>query len=277
MTRRIGGFLASLAVAVALVAGGPAAQADVPAQLDANHYWSWTLPDPIYVPDQILVWDQFIREPSPLFELRLERLLNPATKRHDAWVYPIVDSTLHLTWYDVQPKYPVEQEVVIYDQFYPDGFTSVVGDLAFMLVPASKDTLVSPPPPPAPGEATHYLCYRFMVPPPGIPVGLEDQFRRTPGVPVGEGKFLCVPCWKRHLELEYPPRDRHTHYVVYEVSDPYPLFHFPMVWDQFLLGQWPVYQTPSEWLFVPAVKIPTSVGEKGRTESSWGALKQIYR
>jgi hypothetical protein len=61
------------------------------------------------------------------------------------------------------------------------------------------------------------------------------------------------------------------------VTDPYPFFRFPIIWDQFLLGQQPVYQTPSEWLFVPAAKVHTSVGEKEREEGTWGAIKQIYR
>jgi hypothetical protein len=264
-------FLTAAALCLFL---GPAAHAQGPMVPDSTHYWTWSLVDPIFIPDQPEARDQFIQQYRILFNLRLHRLLNPVTKYHASGVAtPIRDSTLHYTWYEVQPPFPANQTVEIHDQFYPNGFTTRVDTLGFMLVPARKDTLQPPQQPtPPPGAANHYLCWRIEAPSPNTYVGLEDQFRRDPQVFVYEAEWLCNPCWKRHLGVEYPPRDE-THLILYRIVDPYQN-KFPYLHDQFVNGRFLVHQTEREYLLVPATKKEVITPTQ---QSSWGRLKALYR
>ena len=261
-------FLGCLAAALCLALTGPVAYGQ--AVPDSTHYWTWSLVDPIFIPDFVEAYDQFFPNFRPLQNLQLRRLLNPVVKFHGPVPTPIEDPNLHHTWYDVRPPYLVDQQVRIFDQFYPNGFVTRVDTLAFMLVPALKDT-VQPPSQPIP-PANHYLCYRIAIPSPGVSVGLQDQFRADPNVFVYSAEYLCAPCWKRHNGVVYPPRDE-THLVFYEVNDPFPQ-RFPYIRDQFINGRFLVRQELKEYLVVPARKEHISTDSKN---SSWGRLKSIYR
>jgi hypothetical protein len=265
--------LGSLAAALCLALTGPAAFAGDPIEPDSTHYWTWTIEQPLAITAIVQVRDQFTQTFRPLDFLVQRRLLNPAIKRHNNQLYVPGDTTLHLTWWDVRPTYRVNEPILFYDQFYPTGAPTVVDTLAFMLVPASKTRPGVPPlPPPPPGAATHYLCYRILAPPPNVTVTLADQFR-TAEVTVLEARYFCAPCFKQHGAATYPPADDRTHLVLYRVVNPFTIFPV-LLWDQFAQRQTFVFQTPDEYLVVPALKehIPTPT-----RQSSWGRLKSLYR
>jgi hypothetical protein len=261
------------AVLVFLLSAAHSASAQQPAVPDSTHYWSWSLQGPYPIPDQVMFHDQFFPGYMPLQNLFLRRVLNPVIKYRGTEVTPVPNPMLHYTWYDVQPHYPVNQRVVLFDQFYPGGYAVNVDSLAFLLSPASKDPHQPPPPPPPPGAANHYACYHITPQPiANAVVGLKDEFRFDPQVPIYEADFLCTPCWKLHNSVQWPTHDDITHLVLYRVIDPFPTVNAFVV-DQFVNLPFPLMQTDTEYLAVPAVKQLVT----GTKSGTWGKLKMLYR
>jgi hypothetical protein len=262
-----------LAAAFLLMFAGSVAHSQVGVPIDTTHYWTWTVGPriPNQTPGPVQVRDQFLPG-VPIQVDTLSRLLNPVFKFHEGRVHGVRNPELHYTWWDVRPPYRPNQTVVYYDQFYPQGAVVNVDTLAFLLTPASK-RLQQPVPPPPQGE-NHYLCYRIFGPSPNVPVGLQDQFR-TGTVDVQRAEYLCAPCEKQHGPVIYPPRDS-THLIFYWVQNPHPVRDV-FLNDQFLVNftpPVPVFQTPFEYLVVPARKTHISTPTK---RSTWGRMKSLHR
>jgi hypothetical protein len=260
-----------LAAALFIVLTGSIAHSQPATPIDSlSHWWTWsmTTPYPNPSPLPVQVRDQFFG--GPILVDTLERLLNPVYKIHGTQTFPPRNPELHYTWWRVRPPVRVDQTVVYYDQFFPQGQTVTVDTLAFLLTPASK-RLQPPVPPPPPGE-NHYLCYRIFGIRPSATVGLQDQFRATQA-PVLYPNYLCAPCYKQHGTAQYPPRDS-THLIFYEVNNPFPP-RLPYIDDQFLEPHAiEVFQRPIEFLVTPARKQHISTPTK---TSTWGRMKTLYR
>ena len=227
-----------------------------------THYWTYRLIEPLAIPSPILASDQFFRTPVTLQVDTLSRLVNWVRKNSS----PVRDTNLHFTWWNVQPKLPVNKNVVIRNQF--GQFPTVVENLEFLLAPALKNVPTAPFLP-----LSHYLCYRAHGPgPSGDAFLLVDEWRRDV-LPVLDLQYVCAPCLKIHGGNQFPPVDTLTHFAVYEVQPQSEVF-VPLVRDQFITQQFPVHQAAPEYLFVPTIKYdaPTST-----RQSTWGRLKVLYR
>ena len=239
------------------------AQSD-PTGVDSTHYWTYHLIDPVYYPQPIEAKDQFLTNYVPLQTDSLTRLVNWVIKNNST----VRDTFLHYTWWNLQPKLPVNQFVKVTNQF---GSANVnVYQLEFLLTPAWKNYQS-----PIPGgpTANHYLCYRANgFPPPTQPYSLRDEWRND-YQPIGPLEFLCVPCWKEHLAQVYAPVDTVTHLALYRII-PYSDVFYPFIQDQFVHAQRPVQQYPFEYLMVPSLKSPIPTDTR---KSTWGKLKAIYR
>lgn len=269
--------LAALAVAASSVRDAHAQSGDV----DPTHYWSWTVQTADWSNALSEFRDPFLPEYLPLIVYKLHKAWSPVVKVHGSEQTPITDPALSYTWWSFAnvPEFG-DETVTIYDQFNPGGALITADSLAFVMVPARMDSTPAFGPPPGPGEANHYLCYRAQGPVAGETVGVSDRFRSDPTVPLSDARYLCAPCWKKHDGVEYAPRDS-TWLVLYRMTSPSPARN---VWmrDQFTQGSHPymVTQSLDEYLAVPAraERSRTSVDEleSGRT-ASWGSVKSLYR
>lgn len=239
------------------------ARAQDPANpINPTHYWTYQIENPVQATASIRVSDQFFRQPVPLTVVNRIKLLNWVHKNNSA----VPDTFLHYTWWDVQPKLPMERLARVANQF---GSANVrIHNVEFLLTPALKNISTNQPP-----LANHYLCYRadgFPAPPASF--DFQDEWRRDFQHPQ-DMQFLCAPCMKEHNGVVYAPIDTVTHYAVYPIT-PNSEFFSPYLLDQFVVSQHFVHQVPIEWLFVPSTKveIPTPAAP-----TTWGRIKGTYR
>ncbi len=250
-----------LAGCMLLVAVSALAQANPP-QVDPTHYWTYRLLDPILKPSPVFVQDQFFRAGVPLQVDSLDRLVNWVHKNNSA----VRDTFLHYTWWNVQPKLPVNRRAIVTNQF--GTATIQVTNVEFMLVPAWKNQ-----PQPVFPFANHYLCYRAQgFPAPPLSYLLQDEWRQDVQHP-DPMEYLCVPCLKEHQGQVFPPPDTLTHLALYPIHPQSDRF-FPFIADQFALGQHLVEQQPVEYLLVPSLKVEIPTETK---KTTWGRLKTLYR
>lgn len=263
--------LFALGIAVACFATvTPAAMAQgTPPGINPTHYWTYQLGGAFSNPQPIAVQDQFLTNYVPNTTDHLERLVNWVEKTDPTGVVSAVpDTFLHYTWWNLQGKYQVNKFVQVTNQFgsYPVN----VYNLEFLLAPAYKN--YQDPVHPFP-VANHYLCYRANgFPSPNMPYGLQDEWRQDVQIP-GPMEFLCVPCWKQHNGIVYPPVETETHLALYPIQ-PSSEFFVPYLTDQFFRGPQDVHQKPTEYLLVPSTKKEIITDTK---PSSWGKIKLLYR
>lgn len=201
--------------------------------------------------------------------LRLEKFANPAEKRHDNQVWPILDPIVHQTWWRIDVPQPVRTVIAI-DQFGYGPIT--LGNAVYLLNPALKNVL----PPYTLPVHNHYLCYEVIGSLPIFkPVILIDQFG-TCNVVVVQSKLFCNPVEKREFKadgtvISYPIIDYIAHLNCYLVDNPIPNFHPVTAIDQFGTWQIDVYQ--NDCLCVPALKEHILKSQS----STWGGIKALYR
>jgi hypothetical protein len=253
----------ALAACLTFVAASAHAQAGGnPPDVNPTHYWSYTLIDPVIHPTPIQVSDQFFRFPVPMYVDSLARLVNWVHKDNS----PVLDTLIHYTWWNVQPKLPMQVPVIVTNQFGQQPVQ--VEHVEFMLVPAWKNQ-----PQPVQPNANHYLCYRAHgFNPPPQPHFFQDEWRQDVQYPYPM-EFLCTPCMKEHNGQIYPPVDTLTHLAVYPIT-PQSDYFYPFIMDQFFAGPVYVWQKPLEYLFVPSDKKLIITDSK---KASWGRIKTLYR
>jgi hypothetical protein len=258
-----------LAVCLLFVAPLMAGAQGNPPGVNPTHYWTYQNLQPIRIPQDIRIQDQFFPGGQPMTVDSLNRLLN--------WVYKTdlatgftsapLDTFLHYTWWNVIQKFPVQRTALVTNQF--GSYPVQVLNVEFLLTPALKNQPAIGQPPPA----NHYLCYRAVgFPSPNRPFLLHDEWRQDTQIP-GPLEFLCTPCLKEHQGRIFPPVDTLTHLAVYRIvpqSEPF----YPIVTDQFFTGPIYVQQRPIEYLFVPSTKQVIITDTK---KQSWGRLKTLYR
>jgi hypothetical protein len=202
----------------------------------------------------------------------LQFWMNPVEKTvHEATgtatTYPIIDPTLHYTWWHINPQFN-EKLVAAKNQFGDQ--TLYVKDGLFLLNPALKNQSGAPP------IANHYKCYACEGQAINQVVTLRDQFD-PPGTPgwtatVTFPRWFCNPADKqipgRPPENQVDPTQ---HYVCYEYTQPDQAVHPLNFYDEFGPGSLDV--TPSQWLCVPTIKL----GFTPTTRSTWGKIKTLYR
>lgn len=258
-----------LAVSLSLIVPVLALAQGNPPNVNPTHYWTYHELQPIFTPQPIRVQDQFFPGSQGVTVDSLERLVNWVFKIDPAtgFVSAPVDTLLHYTWWNIREKFPVQQPVMLTNQF--GSYPVQVLNLEFMLTPAVKNQPAGFQPPPA----NHYLCYRAVgFPSPNRPFFLHDEWRQDTQLP-GPLEFLCTPCLKEHNGRVFPPVDTLTHLALYPIQPQSELF-YPFVQDQFFVSPEYVQQHPVEYLLVPSTKqlIITDTKKK-----SWGQLKTIYR
>jgi hypothetical protein len=241
------------------------------AQDDPTHYWSYRLLIPFDNPTTFQARDQFFNQYIDLVAFRQERFLNPAWKRHNGVEYAPLDSTAHLSWWDLSD---VSFTTTVYvDNQFGSNQELHVEYLDAILLPARKGE--TPDLPPLPTNINHYLVYRVIGPAPGVEVDLRDQFQQQFNVIVGPAAFLCNPAWKQHAGIEYAPADSINHLVLYQVNSVHteaPRF----MNDQFLpqANYTDFLQEGDEYLAVPSLK---HHGSTPTERSSWGKIKIIKK
>jgi len=262
MNRRLFVLCISLAIALSLVSTRNASAQTDPPGVDRTHYWTYHLENPVLHFDNAAVRDQFFLGYVSIQVDSLARLVNWVMKDNS----PVRDTILHYTWWNINTKLPNRASAILRNQF--GNFPIDIGDLDFMLVPATKNY-----PAPAPPQANHYLCYHAQGPaPPPIGHDLRDEWR-VDYQSVGPLQFICVPCWKQHHGIVFPPVDTLTHLAVYAIQPASERFAASLQ-DQFFPNYNLALQDGDEYLMVPSIKelIPTDV-----KRSTWGRIKQIYR
>jgi hypothetical protein len=245
-----------MVLTTALAANPALAQSGPP----SDHYLSYRV-EPRTAGVPIIVGDQFFPD-LPAQALVFERLLNPVSQDGAAFF----DSTAHLDWWRVTPPAFVGRQVFVINKFGA-GVWSIL-NVEFLLAPSRKNEPNLPPP----DNINHFLCYRADGPMPlNENVHLRDQFQQFTTV-VGQPRFFCNPCFKRHGPDEYPIVDPIVHLAVYEILSP--SFTAPILTrDQFGQFQTLVISSPPEFLFVPSFKEETVPAEP----STWGQIKSIFR
>ena len=256
-------LLSSLTVAMSfLLLCGSAYGQGTPTAIDSTHYWTYKLQEATFYPNQVSARDQFFPTYTPVYLDSLTRLVNWVVKEGSA----VRDTFVHYTWWNIRNKLPFTKIVQVSNQF--GDYPVTIENLEFLLVPALKN----PVPPIHALQASHYLCYRAHgFPGPTRSYFLRDEWRNDIQRPF-DLEYFCVPCWKEHAGVEYPPIDLETHLAVYPIA-PYSDLFYPLVQDQFLQGPHFVRQTPLEYLFVPSKKTEITTTKP----STWGRLKVLYR
>ena len=257
-------LLSCLALALCILPARTPAYAQAGAGIDSTHYWSYKLqqPNSPTVPD-VQASDQFFQFPVSITPYRQARLLNWVHKNNST----VSDTLVRYTWWDLQEQIPVNQNVIVDNQFgrYEVG----VDHLSFMLVPTRKNT----DPAGGPLQANHYLCYKVHgFPAPGLPYDMQDDWRHDVVSPQAI-EFLCAPCIKYHNGNTFPILDPNTHLAAYPISTTSESFS-PYLSNQFATGGVQVQAGGTEYIFVPSVKVenPTPI-----RKSTWGNIKLLYR
>lgn len=262
MRARVITLLAVVTISVSLAAIHAPAFGQVGATpIDSTHYWTYHLQEPLYSPIQVTARDQFLTVYNPVYLDSLTRLVNWVIKNNST----VRDTLIHYTWWNIQNKIPVSKTVNVSNQF--GDYPVFVENLEFLLTPAWKNV-------PQPGlpYANHYLCYRAHgFPGPGKNYFLRDEWRNDVQNPLSM-EYLCVPCWKNHAGVVYPPIDTDTHLALYPILPNSDVF-FPFVKDQFRQNYYYVQQRPIEYLLVPSTKVDPTPEKR----STWGRLKTLYR
>ncbi|HXV14857.1 MAG TPA: hypothetical protein VEC56_11685 [Candidatus Krumholzibacteria bacterium] len=257
---RLRAWAQGLATVLLLSAAVAGAQPALPHE---NHYNVYRT-IPLTYTRPITLIDQFGPIDVSLFVL--DKFANPAEKRipETGDVYPIINPDIHQLWWRIDAPQPARTIVGI-DQF---GIAQWhLGDAAYLLNPALKNV----PPPAAPPEWNHYLCYHAQGPTVGRPVIVIDQFG-TSNVVVLYGKLFCNPVEKRHADgITYPIVDPVAHLACYLVQNATPFTRSITAIDQF--GYWQLETFENDCLCLPALKEHVLKTQ----ESTWGKIKAMYQ
>ena len=159
-------------------------------------------------PAPVLLLDQF--GTSNTVVQNVVRLCNPAKKRHNGVITPIMNPDDHLTIFRTGPQPLVTRQVNIQNQFGQQVL--ITQDARFLGVPTQKD------PHGPPRFLNHFSCYAVANGPVlNIPIGLSDQFFPS-NHNVLRAAYFCNPVQKTHNGVVTPITNPNDHLTCYTMT-----------------------------------------------------------
>jgi hypothetical protein len=231
--------------------------------------------------------DQFTAAGQPAGQDRVisaELFCNATRKIHEGGGAGISNIANHLTWYRIKPDQPFqEREVVVTNQFVPNGQRLTVVQPAFLAVPTQKLSIDGKRTGhDFPEDLDHFRCYEVNADPiDPASVQLWDQFGpNPPGDPVQwdafrvrDVRYLCNPAAKRHFDAAGSEvggsevRHPEEHLVCYNLDPDRAAEHTLVIRNQFGPEQ-KVRTVETELLCVPSDKRELPLPGTGLTEGA---------
>jgi hypothetical protein len=249
-----------VAVGLLLVGSGVALGQPGPGVFQ-NHFRCYIVSSQTPQPAEAVTLEDQFNVDTPVSTLVGEPvMICPATEKTVGEVTFPFEEEQHYALYPA-PGPAIPRNILVTDQFNPDGALWQVTTPKYLMVPTAKLTVNGEPTglEDVREEMNHYWCYEATGPRVGARVTLEDQFdvNGPDNVRVTTPTLFCNPVEKVHNGVTFEVLDEETHLACYEIHGKQKTQQFTVgVANQFEEDEW---QTgPWEILCAPAQKtLPT--------------------